>query len=98
MQILSASEMLEKQNSLGTHSENADFKCQRDVRNTEFHWDPQRKRECSMPANKSKAMKYYRIPVENENSLCSQTAIKPENIIESPSKTRTRYARKQLES
>ena len=49
-----------------------------------------------MLANGSNTRKHYRMHVENENSLCSQTALKPENIIESTAKTRIRYARKQL--
>ena len=60
--------------------------------------NPRRKLEYGMLANSSKARKYYRIPFENANSVCSQTARTPENNIESPSKTRIRNARKQLGS
>ena len=51
-----------------------------------------------MPANSLKTSKPYRIPIENMNSLCSQTARKPQSIIESPLETRICYARKQLGS
>ena len=51
-----------------------------------------------MLENSSKAKQHYRILVENASSLCSHTAQKPKNIIESLLKTRIRYAGKQLES
>ena len=43
-----------------------------------------------MLANDSKAKKHYRIPAENANSVCLQTARTPKNIIESLPKGETK--------
>ena len=42
------------------------------------------KHELTMLANSSKARQHSRTPIANTNSLCSQTARKPHNIIEFP--------------
>ena len=47
-----------------------------------------------MLANSSEAKKRYRIPVENANSRCSQTARKPENRIEPLPKCETQERQK----
>ena len=56
-----------------------------------------RKRDFAMLANNSKARKQCGLRVEHATLLCSQTARKPENNVESLLTTRIRYARKQLE-
>ena len=47
-----------------------------------------------MLANDSKAKKHYRIPAENANSVCLQTARTPKNTIESPPKCETHQPQK----
>ena len=47
-----------------------------------------------MLANDSRAKKHYRIPAENANSVCLQTARTPKNIIESLPKCETHQPQK----
>ena len=82
--------------SLGSPSTTRVRYARKQLENPKILYNPRRKLEVAMLANSSKARKHYMVRVENVNSLCSQTARKPENTIESPSKPRTRYACKQL--